>query len=158
MKKGIISIISAVTGGVIGASAIRKVTIKDVKNAKAQSDKYQALFLMMGQWVKLKQEGKQLSTYLEKKGCKKIAIYGMGCAGETLLNELKGTEIEVVYGIDKNADSICVDVDVVSVEDELMEVDAVVVTAVMSFDEIKIMLTEKMNCQIFSLEDILYEV
>ena len=48
----------------------------------------------------------------------------MSYAGETLLEELKGTDIQVAYGIDKNADSIYADVDVVSLEDTLEDVDA----------------------------------
>ena len=53
------------------------------------AEKHLALFLMMNQWVKVKQEGKNLSCYFEKNGYKKIAIYGMSYAGETLLEELK---------------------------------------------------------------------
>jgi len=52
----------------------------------------------------------------------------MSYAGETLIAELKGTEIEIAYGIDRNADNIYADMDVVSVDDVLEPVDAVVVT------------------------------
>ena len=47
--------------------------------------------------------------------------------------------------------------DVVSVDDNLEVVDAVVVTAVTFFDEIQEKLSAKMDCPILSLEDILYE-
>ena len=122
------------------------------------SDKHLELYLMMNQWVKIKQEGKNLSSYFEKNGYKKIAIYGMSYAGETLLNEMRGTNVQVVYGIDKNADMFGADVDVVSVEDALEEVDAIVVTAITYFEEIEVMLSEKIDCPILSLEDILYEM
>lgn len=95
---------------------------------------------------------------LEKNGYKKIAIYGMSYAGETLVDELKGAGIEVVYGIDKNADLIYAEVDVMTVDDDFAPVDAIVVTAITFFDEIEGMLSEKMDCPIISLEDILYEV
>ena len=113
---------------------------------------------MMNQWVKVKQEGKNLASYFEKYGYKKIAVYGMSYAGETLISELKETDITIAYGIDKNAASIYVDVDVLSMEDNLEPVDAVVVTAITFFDEIEEKLSEKMDCPIISLEDILYEV
>lgn len=136
-------------GKIIGASANEK---------KQMSDKHLELFLMMNQWVKAKQEGKNLSSYFEKNGYKKIAIYGMSYAGESLLNELQGTDTKVVYGIDKNADSIYADVDIVSVEDALAEVDAVVVTAITFFEKIEEILSSKLNCPILSLEDVLYEI
>jgi hypothetical protein len=113
---------------------------------------------MMNQWVKVKQEGKNLASYFEKNGYKKIAVYGMSYAGETLLDELKDTDIKVAYGIDQKADSIYTDVDIVTMDDDFEEVDAVVVTAITFFDEIEDRLSEKVDCPIISLEDILYEV
>lgn len=158
MKKGIISILSALTGAVIGAGAVGKVTGESISKSKAMSEKHLALFLMMNQWVKVKQEGKNLTSYFERNGYRKIAIYGMSYAGETLIDELRGSDTSVVYGIDRNSNSIYTDVDVVSMEDDLEPVDAVVVTAITFFDDIEKNLSAKMDCPIISLEDILYEV
>ena len=162
MKKGTFSVISTLVGvfagtavGTIGTS--RKMSEK-INKTSGMSDKHLALFLMMNQWVKVKQEGKNLSSYFEKNGYENIAIYGMSYAGETLISELKNTNVQVAFGIDKNADMIYSEVDVVRMEDNFDEVDAIVVTAVTYFDEIKEKLSNKVSCQIISLEDILYEV
>lgn len=56
---------------------------------------------MMNQWVKVKQEGKNLSQYFEANNYKNIAIYGMSYAGETLEDELKNTNTCVKYSIEK---------------------------------------------------------
>lgn len=158
MKKGVISVLSTLAGTMLGAGVVGKITSENTNRAKSMSGKHLELFLMMNQWVKVKQEGKNLASYFEKNGYKKIAIYGMSYAGETLLAELKETDITVVYGIDKNAASIYIDVDIMSMEDDLDPVDAVVVTAITFFDEIADQLSEKIDCPIISLEDILYEV
>lgn len=158
MKKGIVSALSAVTGAVVSAAVVGKNMVEKVEKASKMSDKHLALFQMMNQWVRIKQEGKNLSEYFVKNNYKKIAIYGMSYAGETLVEELKSTKTEVVYGIDRNAESIYSDVDIVSLEDDLAEVDVVVVTAITFFDEIEERISKKMNCPILSLEDILYEV
>ncbi len=129
-----------------------------LEEANQHSDKHLSLFLMMNQWVKIKQEGKSLVSYFEKKSYKRIAIYGMSYAGETLLDELKGTGIEVAYAIDKNSDNIYTNINIVSAEDSLEEVDVIVVTAITFFDEIRQQLASKVTCPIVSLEDILYEV
>ncbi len=113
---------------------------------------------MMNQWVKIKQENKSIADYLEQNGYKEIAIYGMNYVGETLLDELANSNIKVKYAIDKNADAIYSDIDVVTPDDELTEVDAVIVTAITFFDEIEEHLLDKMDCPILSMEDILYEV
>lgn len=158
MKKGIISILSGITGAAIGAGAVGKAVAGEKERAKSLADKHLALFLMMNQWVKVRQEGKNLAAYFEKNQYKRIAVYGMSYAGETLINELRGTGITVAYGIDKKADFIYADVDIVSMEDALEDVDAVIVTAITFFDEIEEKLTAKLDCPIISLEDILYEV
>ena len=137
MKKGIISAMSALGGTAAGAIGVNKMMGKKINDWKKMSNKHLTLFQMMNQWVRVKQEGKNLSSYLEEKGYKKIAIYGMSYAGATLIEELKGTNVKALYGIDKNADNIYADIDVFSMEDDLPKVDAVVVTAITFFDEIE---------------------
>lgn len=158
MKKGIISVLSVLTGAAIGAGAVGKVEGDKLNKMRAMSNKHLELFKMMSQWVKVKQEGKNLSSYFEKNGYTKIAVYGMSYAGETLMNELENSTVTVAYGIDRNADSLYADVDIVSMDNDLEEVDAIIVTAVTFFDEIEETLSKKVNCPIISLEDVLYEV
>lgn len=158
MKKGVIGALSLVAGGAIGAIGAGKAAGAKINAGYQMSDKHLALFLMMNQWVKVKQEGKNLASYFEQNGFKRIAIYGMSYVGETLMDELKDTNIKVVYGIDQKAETIYADVDVVTLEEHLEEVDAVVVTAITFFDEIEEKLSDKLDCPILSLEDILYEV
>lgn len=158
MRKSVISLVSLLAGAAAGAGTVGKIQSDKLKKSWGMSDKHLSLFLMMNQWVKVKQEGKSLASYLEKNDYKKIAIYGMSYAGETLVNELQGTGVVVAYGIDKRSDSINADVDVISADDIMEPVDAVVVTAITFFDEIEEMLSEKFDCPIISLEDILYEV
>ena len=158
MKKGVVSILSMLAGAAAGAGAVGKIKGDKLDKAQKMSSKHLALFLMMNQWVKVKQEGKEIASFFQNNGYKKIAIYGMSYAGETFVDELKNTGITIAYGIDKNADTIYSDIDIFTMEDSLEEVDAVVVTAVTFFDEIEEKLCEKLDCPIISLEDILYEV
>lgn len=158
MNKAVLSIVSSVVGGAVGAGLVGKMTGGSINKAQSMSDKHLALFLMMNQWVKVKQDGKNLASYFQKNGYSKIAVYGMSYAGETLLNELRGTEIKVAYGIDKKAEGLYADIDIVTMEQSLDEVDAIVVTAVTFFDDIKRQLEEKAACPIISLEDVLYEI
>lgn len=158
MKKGMIGIVSLLGGAATGAVSVGKVLGDKVMENKKKSDKHLALFLMMNQWVKVKQEGKNLASYFEQEGYKKIAVYGMHYAGETFVEELQGSSVEIVYGIDKNADKIYADFPVVTPDDDLEEVDAVVVTSITFFEEIEEMLGAKIGCPILSLEDVLYQV
>lgn len=158
MKKLTLSLLSVLGGAATSAVAVRKVTGKATEVQRNMSEKHLALFLMMNQWVAVKQEGKNLADYFEKQGYKSIAVYGMSYAGERLLEELKGSDIQVQYGIDKNADNIYMDVNIVTMEDELKPVDAIVVTPIFFFDDIEEELSQKIDCPIISMEDVLYEV
>lgn len=57
MKKGIISVLSALAGAAVGAAAVGKTASEKGEKLQMMSDKHLALFLMMNQWVKVKQEG-----------------------------------------------------------------------------------------------------
>ena len=158
LKSVLASLAGAAIGGVVGAKAVSKISGETTAQAQRMSDKHLALFQMMNQWVLVKQKGKNLSTYFENNGYKEIAIYGMSYAGETLISELKGTNTKVAYGIDQRCDRLYTEVDIVSADDELEEVDAIVVTAITFFEEIEEKLNKKVTCPIISLEDVLYEV
>lgn len=159
MKNKGIGVLSLLAGALaVGTwESRRRMKIK-ADSLQELSDKHLALFLMMRQWVKVKQEGKNLSAYFEEKGYHEIAIYGMSYAGEALADELEGTGIKVKYGIDQRADSICAEFEMVTKDDALENVDAIVVTPIKFFDEIEEDLGEKVSCPIVSLEDILYEI
>lgn len=145
-------------GAAAGAGAVTYQKLKRQESDFKVIKKNEAILKMFNQWLILKQEGKTIEKYFAENGFRRIAVYGMSYAGERLIDDLKGTEVEVAYGIDRNADRIFSEVEIVNVEDTLQPVDAVVVTAIYNFDEIEEKLSELMDCPIISLEDIIYEI
>jgi hypothetical protein len=158
MKKSLTGVIAMLAGAAAGVAATGIRLSERIEEKQKKADKHMSLFLMMNQWVKVKQDGKNLSSYFEKEGYKQIAIYGMSYAGETLMEELIDSPVTVKYGIDRNAEMIFADVDIVTPDASLEPVDAVVVTAITFFEEVEEMLRQKVDCPIISLEDILYDV
>lgn len=157
MKKAIIAITSALVGSVFGAGGSIKFMSKKVKRQQELAEKHFTLYYLMTKWVWVKQEGKCLSEYFVQKGYKRIAIYGMNYVGETLLNELRNTDIQIIYGIDENAADMKLDICTITPDEKLKEVDVIVVTPVSFFDSIEEMLKKKVDCPIVSIEDVLYE-
>lgn len=158
MNKGTISVLSMFMGVMAGVWISGKIERSKRKKAEAMSGKFTALFHMMNQWVKIKQEGKNLSNYFEVNQYKRVAIYGMSYVGGTLVRELMGTETDVVYGIDKRVFGTNMGIDVVSPDEILDNVDVIIVTAINFFDEIAEKLREKVDCPVISIEDILFQV
>lgn len=158
MKKIMISGISILAGCLLGIGICANLFGDKIKRQRELSDKHFALYYLMIKWVYIKQDGKCLSEYFVRHGYKRVAIYGMNYIGDLLLNELKGVDVEVEYGIDKNAADIEYEsIQVVTPDDQLDEVDVIVVTSVTFFDSIEEILKKKVSCPIVSVEDILYE-
>lgn len=131
--------------------------ITATKKIRESADKYYLYFLMANQWIKLKQSGAAIEDYFTKNGYEKIAIYGMAQLGETLYQELAQTSVEVPYAIDASPGRSFVHYcDILSPEEELPDVDAVIVTPIPYFKSIKRKLSKKLACPIISLEDVLY--
>ena len=158
MKKSVLAVLTTMAGAAAGAVGVGRAAKKKTVRAQQFSNKHLALYLLMNQWVKVKQDNKDIAAHLLEQGYKKIAIYGMSYVGETLYHELEGSGIEIAYAIDKKAEGMFADIEVMSPDDVLPEVDAVIVTPVFFFDEIEELLVSKMNADIVSIEDILYEV
>lgn len=158
MKKGISALLGMAAGAAAGGIAVGRKSSEKLQKAQEHGEKVHELYLALDQWLRVRQEGKTLAEYFKKNEYKTVAVYGMKELGERLCDELKDTGITVSYAIDKKADKIYADVDVITPDDELAPVDVIVVTAITFFDEIEEMLSERVDCPIISLEDILYEV
>lgn len=162
MKKGNKAIISTLlgiaVGAVAGGTAAKTSSTKKIERKDELLSKLHVLYCAFDRWLQIRQEGRTLAEYFEKNNYNTVAIYGMKELGERLLDELKDSDITVCYAIDKNADQLYADVDILTPEDELEPVDVIVVTAIYYFDEIAEMMGEKVDCPVVSLEDILYEM
>lgn len=162
MKKtiwGILGIVGGLASGVMMSNKfIVKPTIDELKKARELASKHLDLYMLMNDWVYVKQHGKNLADFFERNSYKKIAIYGMNYVGKTLVQELEGTSIDVVAGIDKAASDTVGNVKVYTPDNFSAEVDAVVVTPITYFDDIADMMETKVTCPILSIEDIIFEM
>ncbi len=154
MKK----IISFVLGASVGAWAAHTITKYFEPPRKEKGDKYKSYYNMLTKWLELEEEGNPVDYLLKEPGYEKIAVYGMGNIGKHLCSVLKETDVEVVCGIDSYAENDVKDVTVFSINDELPEVDAIIVTIPFAFTEIQENLEKKVECPIVSLEHILFEL
>lgn len=155
MKKRLLTLISILALGIMAGTIKKKNTKIELMEKKSEKDLQN--MRLFEQWLFIKQDDKSIQDYLKRKGIKTIAIYGMDFVGERLYDELKDTGVEVRYAIDKRGGCLCGDIPVISLEEELEPVDAIVVCAVYYFDEIKENLLTRTDIPVISLETILFE-
>lgn len=146
-------------GGIIGYKYVNGNMRGQLERAEKMSDKHLAIMNLLSMWLQNKEENLKIETYLAEKQIKKVAIYGMASVGERLYDELEKSNIEIAYCIDRNANNIYKDVDVVNPDDSLdSNIDAIVVTAFTFFDEIEASLKAKVNVPIISIDDIIFSL
>lgn len=120
-----------------------------------ECDKRSFYCQILNMWLEMKQKGKSAVTFLQEQGIEKVAIYGMKELGERFYEELKNTGIEVVCVIDKYPNQVIGDFVVISPEEEIPKVDAIVVTANYYYYEIEKYLKTKVDCPIYSINGVL---
>ena len=75
-----------------------------------------------------------------------------------LVVDYRNSGVHIKYGIDRRAGVISAEIPVLTLEDELPPVDAVIVTAVYYFNQIADSLKDRLECPVISIEDILYSI
>lgn len=116
-------------------------------------------YYLLNHWLEIKNLGKSVSEYFEWMGYNKIAIYGMAELGNRLMEDLKGSSIEVVYGIDRDVSCAISRIgEMYNITDDLPDVDVIVVTPFYAYESIKSNLKKKVDCAIVSLEEVVWSV
>lgn len=143
-----------------GAVAANYKKRKELDYCRQRANKALREMKLFEQWLFVKQDGKQLSDYFHKKAINTIAIYGMGNIGERLYDELNDQNVIVKYAVDQKGKRVCSEIEVYSSSDidMLEKVDAIVVTTVHCFEEVKKSISAKTDMPVLSLEEILYEI
>ena len=127
------------------------------KNRKEQdktNDKYFIYYNLLNKWMKQKEKDVLIAEKLKQKGIKEIAIYGMGDIARHLQHELRNTDVTVKYAIDKSELSV-IDIDTYLPDSELPQVDAVIVTPVLEYENICKFLKQKISCPVICIADLI---
>ena len=158
MKKKLFSVISLIVGAAAGFACCSYLDWNKLNSVQKKVDKFKEYYNILNQWLILKQEGNSLEKYFIENKYKTVSIYGMGEIGNRLYEELKdSSKIEVKYALDTYSE-----LEVLSLEEytdlAADDIDVIVVTATFAFDDIKKSLSELLDCNIISSEDVVYGV
>lgn len=144
-----------VTGMALGIFFTGKILLEKVLYYRELSEKHLNIMEMFKKWLIMLESGGTAADYFHERKFRTVAIYGMGYLGERLLEELRTTDIQIKYIIDKKAGSIFGGVPVRALTDNLEPVDAIIVTPVYYFYSVKRELKKRTDSSIISLEEVL---
>ena len=152
-------ILMVLAGAFCGCSAGAYWQGKRLCRIRHRADKDSRIIDVQSMWLHLYQEYRSLDEFFYRHNYKKIAVQGLGKLGRSLIGDLSKTDIEVVYGIDRNtALSGELGIPVYTVDDSLTEVDAVIITAIADYNTIASQLYEKLDCPLIPLDAMLNEL
>lgn len=124
------------------------------KDTDIKVNKFRQYYFLLNKWIQLKQKRINFEEYFIKRGYRTIAIYGMGEIGTHLLEELKGTDINIKCVIDK--ENISLNIPIIKNVTNHLNVDAIVVTPIFAFDSIKNEIEKLTNISVISIEEIVF--
>ena len=125
---------------------------------RASLEKMSGYNNVFDKWLRMRETGKSLLTFFSENGYQRIAIYGMGDVGHLLFRELETSKIKIKYGIDKNPIGRGFNLPIITPSNDMEKVDAIIVTAVFIFDDIRDMLESMVNYPVVALDDLIYEL
>lgn len=112
-------------------------------------------YRLMHRWWSLRERGIFLSQWLLDRGYKEIAIYGLGEIGIHLMHEMKHDGIKICYSIDRRQGKLATFPVLENNLDTYPQVDALIVTPIIDFVNIREEMYAKMQMPIISLLEII---
>lgn len=114
-------------------------------------------------WLENRNNNRNISDYFMECGYRSIAIFDAGEIGHILYDEIKNSEIEIKWFVDKNAEGIC-EIDGIPVKRiqevfDLPEVDIVCISPIYDYEALNTYLvSHDANIRTLSLKDAVYEM
>jgi hypothetical protein len=114
-----------------------------------------AYYRLLASWMTLRNRDRTLAEYFTDHHFTSVAIFGLGRLGMCLLEELRNSNIDIRYGIDRDVAHLSyLDLRVVSPESPIEPVDVIVVTPFYECGKLITELQGKTSSAIITLEDI----
>lgn len=142
--------------GVLAGAAIDRICVRKVLEEKNDRiEKTQANLLILEEWLALYRGGCSVADVLRDRGFLSVAIYGMGILGNHLYQELDRSSVQVKYIMDRRTVKGVYHGKICGAEEKVSGVDAIIVTPVYQFEEIKKQIQKSNDVQVISLRDLL---
>lgn len=113
-------------------------------------------FLFLNEWMDKKRDNpERMKNNLISKNCSRVAVYGAGYLGFQLYRELQKNSIEVVCFIDKSRTETCLDIPFYSLQDQMPDIDAIIISLVYSHNVIERDIKKVFKGEILFLEELI---
>ena len=120
--------------------------------------KFQKMFFVYDDWMKLQERKQYISDYLRKLGICSVALYGDSYIGKRLYWSLQENDLEVRYFIDRNANYLDECIPVYLPEEGLPFVDLIIICLVDGTGSIRDTLSQLSDAKIYGITELLADM
>lgn len=128
---------------------------RSIEEINDLANKHFRLYMLMNRWTRLLQDKKTVVDFFVANNYRRIAIYGFNYVGETLERELRDSDICVEYIVDRNAEYMYAQERIITPDEILEEVDALVVTVLDNTYKLTDELKKKYGFKIITIEEVI---
>ncbi len=130
-----------------------------LNNSDFLVEKYKSYWKILNRWLSLKEQNRSIAQHLMERGIGTVGIYGFGELGNHLVNELADADVEIVFGLDRKAESMHKTFPVYLPNAKYPKADVVIVTLVgYEYEKVKQLIQENTDSEVISLEQLIYEI
>ena len=121
---------------------------------KYKMEELQEMISILILWMKFIEKGNNIAEKLIANGIRKIAIYDVGYLSRRLIEQVKNTQVDVIYIIG-NKKSVYDKFPVLPLSEDNQKVDAIIITNTYHYYRIKEKIGSILNYKILSIEMLL---
>ena len=131
----------------------------EYQNIEKEMYRFKMYYNMMKSWTMLKQQKRNVCTYLLQHGYRRIAVYGLGVHGHMFYQEFQAAGVSCAFAVDRlNQEKMKQEkIPVFGIEETWPDCDLMVITVVDKYYEIFNKIKEKLSCPIVSLYEVVVE-
>ena len=111
---------------------------------------------LVERWFTLRDKGISLADYIRSQSCESVAIYGLADFGNHVYEELVGTDIKLI-GVDRADIYNNFKMPIRKPEDDMSDIDMIIVTPYLQYEDICKTLRKHYTGRIISLEALITE-
>lgn len=119
--------------------------------------KYKELFTLLDKWMTVGEAKINLASYFTSKGYIDVMIYGMSLIGIHVARELKGSNVNIVCGMDQRKINNSI-IKVIGNNNDIPACDAIILSVVTNREKVSNELKKRTDIPIISIVDIINEL
>lgn len=128
----------------------------EIERLNNKCKKYNNFYRVFERMLNLKLDGKCISKYILDKKYKRVAIYGLGIVGRSLVKVLESESVNIVYGVDQDEyKDRAFRFPVYTLQEELENIDIIIVTVEDEYSHIKLELEKRIKADIVKVSYLL---